>query len=83
MDADSIQARIDYYTTLITAYEESLTALSSQGLKSYTLNTGQTTETVTKQDVWRIQQLLESALASLDYWDMRLNGGATIYVRPH
>ena len=79
MDATFIQARIDYFEALILVYETALSSLAS-GAKSYTINTGQTTQSVTKRDTVRVEETLAWAYQMLEYWEMRLNGGVTTYV---
>ena len=76
-----IQARITAITAIITSYETAITSLSSGTLKSYTINTGQTTESVTKRDLTRISTELDSWVRRLEYWDTMLNGGGTILAR--
>jgi hypothetical protein len=82
MDATFLQEQIDYWTALILVYQTALTALSTGTLKSYTLSTGQTTQTVTKKDTFRLTETLNEAYRMLDYFDIRLNGGVTLQVRP-
>jgi len=77
-----LQARIDATKSQIEAVETAVLALSSGSVRSYTINTGQTTESVTKADISRLGSLLESLYRRLDYLDMRLNGGGpALYVR--
>lgn len=64
-----IDARIAAITAIIIAYETAITALSSGTIKSYTLNTGQTTETVSKKDVVRLQSGLEGLISQLQFWN--------------
>lgn len=69
--------RITKTKALIEDYENALIAGAS-GQKSYTLNTGQTVTTVTKQDISQLQsalQMLESRLET--YCARRNNSGAS------
>lgn len=80
--AEWLQSRITATKAMIEEYESAVIALSTGTVKSYTLNTGQTTQSVTKKDVSRLQADIDSMYGRLDYWDMRLNGGGpSIYVR--
>lgn len=81
MDSVFIQERIDVTKTMILAYETAMEALAG-GAKSYTLNTGQTTQSVTKRDFQTMRETLDWLYSRLDYWLLRLNGGQTIVVRP-
>lgn len=82
MDATFIQARIIYYEGLIVILETAIETISSGTVRSYTINTGQTTETVTKKNLAELTNRLDWAYMRLDYWNARLNGGVTIQVRP-
>jgi hypothetical protein len=75
------QARISAITAQITAIETAITGLSSGTLRSYTLNTGQTTQTVTKQEIGVLRIELDKLISRLRYWDDLLNGGGTILAR--
>lgn len=62
-----IDQRIEKTRSLIEAYEEALTALAS-GQMSYSLDTGQTRQTVTKQNITSMRDTLnalENRLATL------------------
>ena len=77
-----LQARIDATKAMIEEYESAVLKLSTGTVKSYTINTGQTTQSVTKKDISRLQADIDSLYQRLDYYDMRLNGGGpAIYVR--
>lgn len=81
-DVAWIQERIDATKALILLYEEAITALSSGGIYSYTLDTGQTKQTVTKQQLSMLVSTLDSLENRLQYWQHRLCGGASVYVKP-
>ena len=76
-----IQTRITAINAQITAYETAMTALSSSSVKSYSLNTGQTSQTVTKRDLSRLQTELDWLIGRLQYWDDLLNGTGTVIAR--
>lgn len=77
--AQFMQARIDAILVAITAYETAIATLSTGTVKSYTLDTGQTTQTVTNRDLTRLQSELDSCISRLEYWDNRLNGGPKVF----
>lgn len=66
---------------MIEAYETAIVALSSGTTKSYTINTGQTTESVTKKDIVRLQTGLDELIGRLQFWDMKLCNSGTILAR--
>jgi CBS domain containing-hemolysin-like protein len=76
-----IQSRITALQAQIVAYETAMTSLSSSAVKSYTLNTGQTTQTVTKRDLSRLQTELDWLIGRLQYWDTLLNNDGVVYAR--
>lgn len=76
-----IQERIDVILVQIEAYETAITELASSTTRSYTLSTGQTTQTVTKMDIARLQDELDKLLARLEYWESRLNRNGPTYAR--
>jgi len=78
------QNRLDNIRSLIQAYEEVLAKIAANPQRSYTINTGQTTETVSKKDDKAIMDLLERLYAQEEFWCGRLSGtGGVVYVRPH
>lgn len=81
-DAAWILERIAATKLAIIAYEEAIFALSSGGIYSYTLDTGQTKQTVTKQQLSMLQSTLGSLENRLQYYQHRLCGGGSIYVKP-
>jgi hypothetical protein len=81
MDAAFIQARIDSTKAQIVAYEDAVTALAG-GVQSYTLDTGQTRQTVTKLDLSALQKALDAMYNRLVTLEARLNGSGTVTTRP-
>lgn len=74
-------ARIDALEVLIVAYETALTALITGGVVSYTLDTGQSKQTVTKQDVTKLQEALDGLMNQLAVYEARLTGNGTLIGR--
>jgi hypothetical protein len=76
-----LQSRIDKTKTAIEAIEDAILALSTGNLQSYTIDTGQTRQTVTKKDISRLNVELDKLYLRLDWLDTRLNGSGTSLVR--
>jgi hypothetical protein len=75
-DTAALTAQIASLDNLITLYLAALTALVNDGVKSYTLNTGQTVQTVTALDIGSLQDKLNSAYNLKDVLCARLNRGS-------
>ena len=59
MDAEFLQGRIDATKAQIIAYEDAITALTSGGVQSYTLDTGQSRQTVTRLELSTLNNALD------------------------
>jgi hypothetical protein len=70
-------ARISATQKQIEAYEDAITALTTGGVQSYSLNTGQTTQQVTKFDLMQMQQTLDSLYNRYDILQQRCNGSGS------
>jgi len=81
MDNTFIQGRIDATKLQIVAYEDATLALAG-GVQSYTLDTGQSRQTVTKLDLYAMQKTIESLYNRCTTLEARLNGSGTVIVRP-
>ena len=81
MDREFLQARITATQALIVAYEDGILALTTGGVQSYTLDTGQSRQIVTKFDLAEMQKSLDSLYNRCATLSARLNG-ATITARP-
>ena len=78
MDATFIQARIDATKAQIIAFEDAILALGTAGgVQSYTIDTGQTRQTVTRQDLSSLQNKLDGLYNRLVTLEARLNGSGT------
>lgn len=82
MDSTFIQERIDATKAQILAYEDAVLALATGGVQSYTLDTGQTRQTVTKLDLNALNKVLDSLYNRCATLEARLNGSGTITARP-
>lgn len=82
MDRDFIVSRITATKAIITAYEDAITALGTNGgVQSYTLDTGQSRQTVTRADLSSLNNMLDSLYNRLATLEARLYGSA-ITARP-
>ena len=77
MDTAFLQERITSTKAQIVAYEDAATALGTGGIQSYTIDTGQTRQTVTKLDLPMIQNTLDGLYNRLAVLEARLNGSGT------
>lgn len=77
MDRVFLQARIDATKAQIVAYEDAITTLAS-GVQSYTLDTRQNRQTVTRADISALQKSLDSLYNRCATLEARLNGSGTV-----
>lgn len=80
-DTTWLEARITKTKELIEAYEEAILQLSTGAVQSYSLNTGQTQQTVTKQQLSQLKNTLESLENRYATLQARLGCGR-VYGRP-
>ena len=83
MNATYATARVAYFESLIAVFESALTALADESIKSYTIDTGQTKESVTRKDISSIQKRLDWAYMMYEFWYTRRYGGGTILARSY
>lgn len=77
MDREFLAARIVATKALIVAYEDAVAALATaNGVQSYTLDTGQSKQTVTRADIMSLNTTLDSLYNRLATMEARLNGAA-------
>lgn len=76
-----LDERIESTKALIVAYESAILALST-GAQSYSLDTGQTRQMVTKAQLPSMRDALASLENRLAVLDARRNGGSGTVVRP-
>jgi hypothetical protein len=80
MERSFIQGRIDATKLQIVAYEDAVLALADGGIESYTLDTGQSRQMVTKLNLKVLTTAIDSLYNRLATLTARLSGGATIGV---
>lgn len=82
MDGAFLEERIEKTKAIIVAYEDAILQLESGAVQSYSLNTGQTTQNVTRFDVARLQASLDGLYNRLATLQTRLTGSGTIVAGP-
>lgn len=82
MDAAFLQERITATKAEIVALENAAIDLSSGVITSYTLDTGQSRQVVTKSSISTINTVIDSLYNRLATLEARLNGGGTVIGRP-
>lgn len=75
MDTAFIQDRITATKNMIVLYETAINAIVTGGVETYTLDTGQTIQKVTKLDVPAMQRTLDSLYNRCATLEARLRGG--------
>lgn len=76
------EERIAIVKALITAYDAALLALSTGAVQSYSLNTGQTTQSVTKQNITSLRATRDGLLNELATLEARVCG-AGVHLVPN
>ncbi len=76
-----IEARITKTKALIVKYEDAIDALSIGGASSYSLDTGQTRQQVTKQDISKLTDVLNSLENRVSTLEAKL-GKASFHMVP-
>jgi len=82
IDNTWLDSRIEKTKAMIAAYEDAILAVSAGQVQSYTLNTGQTTQSVTKSNLDGLKRGLDSLYALLDTLCARRYGSGTIIGAP-
>jgi hypothetical protein len=80
-DTEWIQERITKTKALIVAYEDAILALAS-GAQTYSLNTGQTTQSVTKANLSSMRMALDALEDRLRNLQNQLTGSGVFIGRP-
>lgn len=81
-DCNFLRERIASTKAQITIYEDATMALESGSMQSYSLNTGQTTQYVTKFDLARLQKHIDALYNRLAVLEARLTGNGTKIAGP-
>lgn len=78
MSREFWQARLEATQAQIILYEDAIMQLSTGAVQSYSLNTSQTTQTVTRFDLNRLQVTLDSLYNRYATLKARIDGCGTI-----
>lgn len=82
MDRDYILTKITSTKAQIDAFETAITTLAANGApQSYTIDTGQTRQTVTRSDIPSLSRMIDSLYNRLATLEARLYG-SSIAARP-
>lgn len=76
-----IQARIDATKLQIIAFENASLQLAENEIQSYTMDTGQTRQVVTRLELGALERAIDGLYNRCATLEARLNGGAVL-VRP-
>ena len=76
------QDRLTATETLIASYEDAVSTLVAGQIQSYELDTGQGKQRVTKVDVPKMQEQLDSLYNRRATLYARVNGGGSVMGRP-
>lgn len=82
MDAETTQAMLTSTKATLLLVVAAVDALTVGGAQSYTLDTGQTRQTVTKFDVVRLNNMIDSLMNRCATLQARLDGSGTMIGRP-
>ena len=80
-DSDWLKERLAAKKALIMAYETAMTALAG-GAQSYSLDTGQTRQVVTKANLTEMRNAIAQLESDISTLQQRLYGCGRLYVRP-
>lgn len=77
MDNTFLQERITATKAQIVAYESAMLAFGTSNIQSYTLDTGQSRQTVTRAELSQLQNTLDGLYNQLVVMEARLTGNGT------
>ena len=82
MDSSFIQARIDATQGQIIALEDASLALATGAIQSYSLDTGQSRQTVTKVNITELKHYISGLYNRCATLEARRNGSGTVTQGP-
>ena len=80
--SDYFQERITKIKLRIEVLEDAMLDLSSGAIESYSFDTGQSVQRVTKSDVEKIQNVIDGLLNQLVIYEARCSGNGVVRVVP-
>lgn len=81
-DRAFLEERLTKVEAAISAYEDALLAFATGAVQSYTLDTGQTRQTVTKANVTEMQRMVDRLMNQRAVLRAQLGCGGQTYVVP-
>ncbi len=82
MDRSFIRERIDATKAQIVALENAALALATGEIQSYTLDTGQSRQVVTRLNITELENAIDGAYNRCAILEARLSGGNSVIMRP-
>lgn len=82
MSNSTIKSQIERIQARLDLYNDALDALIIGGVQSYTLDTGQSKQTVTKMDIDKLEERREKLINELNMLSARLTGSNVSIGRP-
>lgn len=82
MDATYLAARIAALKTRIDETEQALTSIIAGEIETYKLDTGQSTQTITRHNVATLRKVWENDLSMLAILEARQGGSRTYNIAP-
>lgn len=82
MNNSYLQGKIAVIQAQIDAYEDAFLQLGSTGIQSYTIDTGQTRQTVTRANLSEMRIVLDNLYNRLATLQARLTGCGVTHIRP-
>ena len=73
-----LQDRLEATLRQINLYEAALEALMTNAIQSYTIDTGQTKQVVTKADLFKLQQVIDMLYNRYIVIEARIGNGGTV-----
>jgi hypothetical protein len=81
MTESEIMEHIEWLLTVIGNLRSVIVGLSTGSIKNYTINTGQSTQNVTKKDISTLQLQLKQYLVDLQFYREMLSGDGGEIIR--
>ena len=83
MDREFLEGRIAACKSLVVVWDAALTQLAlADGIQSYTVDTGQTRQVVTRSDIGTINRIIDGLLNRCATMQARLDGSGVLNARP-
>lgn len=80
MNKEFYEERIEKTKEMIVAYEEAVLFLVANPTRSYTFETGQSQQEVTRFDIDKLRESITSLLSLLEYYNDQISNSVTLNV---